>query len=286
MDTKDLCFREMENISIKENSSNEHMNSFNNSFPLSDNRQVNIPPATSLRKDVFWGDEYLLPMFEPQQPACQPNTDPSLQELFTHTSHLQQPPLFENAMGGASAVMPPVEQPLVATTSYANSDYAAQRAYGDGMTPLHKCQLLDICEENDLPLRKCKNSGRGCNIETFSTVVNLHEEYCAYPFIRCSQVIGKLNLITCKVEQLSPFCLSYYFRYKVRFLYKQSADRAHVTIVSQGPHKFKYTMVFKDFRNREFLSIENSIGPDTHLIPFWVLNQNGPMVRYTLKLMK
>ena len=203
----------MENHSITDSSPN--VNSFNNSFSLADNRQANQPPATPLRKDVFWGDEYLLPMFEPQQTACQPSTDPSLQELFTHTQHLQQPPLFENAMTGASCVMSPAEQPHVATTSYASSDYAAQRAHGDGMTPLHKCQLLDICEENDLPLRKCKNGVRGCNIETFSTMVNLHEEYCAFPFIRCLQVIGKMNLITCKIEQLTPFCLSYYFRYKV-----------------------------------------------------------------------
>ena len=265
--------------------------------PLNSSQQTGQFIATS---DVFWNTQHSFinqcdpPFFansinsyhDASKNFTNSNSKPnmvtySIYEIPSFSASLTQNPLFEEPNIYSLADTPMVNTPML----YVNM--LQKQPANEFMNPCQVQQLLDICGESKVPIRKCKNSMRGCQINTFCLMVNLHEEYCPFPFVRSFQVNGKLNLMLGKQDQLIPFCESYDLRYKVRFLFKYSHDKSIIIIVMKSHRKnVKYTISFKDFKNQVFLSINDAIGPDSHIIPSSNLIQHGPLVKYNIRLLK
>ena len=266
--------------------------------PVNSSQQAGQFIATS---DVFWNaqhsfmNQYDPPFFEnsinsyhdASKDFTNSNSKPNMvtystYEIPSFSSSLTQNPLFQEPNIYSLANIPMVNTPVIH-----GENVLQKQPANEFMNPCQVQQLLDICGESRVPIRKCKNSIRGCQINTFCLMVNLHEEYCPFPFVRSFQVNGKLNLMLGRQDQLIPFCESYDLRYKVRFFFKYSQDKNLIIIVMKSQRKnVKYTISFKDFKGQMFLSINDAVGPDSHIIPSINLIQHGPLVKYNIRLLK
>lgn len=272
-----------------------HAADFN--LPIEDTHNSYLPPFSTLQplvKDAFWNVQDTNTNHDP----------PSFEDVYSY--HNVVGPNVNVANAPNLVAYSSYELPAIPTnTPYYQYEFPDLSAHLTGynltnpipnvhnqqfqphvvMTPKHIQHATDICEQNKVPVRKCKNSSRGCQIHTFSILVNLHEEYCSFPLIRSFRVYGKMNLLLAKQNCLLPFCESYYKRYNIMFLYKFNNDKTIVSIVSQSRNRsFKYTLTFKDFKNKTIFSISNGIGPDIQVIPAWILIKYGPMVKYTIQI--
>jgi len=147
-------------------------------------------------------------------------------------------------------------------------------------------EILALNRERGCPLQKCRNSRRGCLVNSYPRIVSLHEEFCKFPEVRKMTARGKLNFRQADKKCFKIFCESFVKMDNVMFLFKMTLDGESVKICAQqvGQVDRRFTLTLYDKKSRHIYKITDQTGLNIHLIPAKVFREVGALVKYKIKL--
>ena len=176
------------------------------------------------------------------------------------------------------------------TGSLASSGYFSSQTGQDISEPAleesEALEILALSRERGCPLQKCRNSRRGCPVNSYPRIVSMHEEFCKFPEVRKMAVRGKLNFRQADKKCFKIFCESFDKMDNVIFLFKMTLDGDSVKICAQQVGKVDrhFTLTLYDKKSRHIYKITDKTGLRIHLIPAKVFKEVGALVRYKIKL--
>jgi hypothetical protein len=201
--------------------------------------------------------------------------------------------------------------PLIRQTSSLARQYPATKKPNDTTTvslvnkPLHKSdplniqrlndsealQVLELCRARNYKIRPCKNVSRGCPVNSYFTITDLHEKFCPLNILvkmrSILKVEGNMNIFMTTSEKFRPFCKSFVKKFVVLFLYKKNSNDNGIKIsVSGYTKRYKYEIRFfsKDYKIiHAIVGLTNS---DIYRLPSQLIDTHGPLLGYQIRLDK
>ena len=149
-------------------------------------------------------------------------------------------------------------------------------------------KILNLNRSKGFPLLACKNSIRGCPVNSFPRVVGLHEEMCKFPEIRKLTVKSKLNLLQADMKKFRMLNNSFEKSRKVVFLFKMTKDSTSIKVCAQhyGDKENSFILTFYDKKERHIHKISDKTGLKIHTIPAIVFREVGSLVKYKIQISK
>ena len=148
-------------------------------------------------------------------------------------------------------------------------------------------QILQLCSTRNYKLRPCKNTSRGCAVNTYFTITDLHENFCPLNVSVKLKVEGNMNLFMSTSKKFRPFCKTFIKQYDVNFLYKKnSIDNGIKIYVSGYTRRYKFTI---SFLSKDFTIIHKIVGftnSDIYKLPPHLMDTHGPLLTYQIKIQK
>lgn len=148
-------------------------------------------------------------------------------------------------------------------------------------------QVLELCKRNDYKLRRCKNASRGCLVNTYYTITNIHETFCSLNIAIKLKVIGQINLNKSNDNKFKPFCKTFAAKYGVYFLIKNNKNNKGFKINVAGyivPHKFVIKLLSTD--NKIIETIKGMTSSNIYYVDPEVVKEHGPHIKYVITIEK
>ena len=148
-------------------------------------------------------------------------------------------------------------------------------------------QILHICKVKNYEQRRCKNVSRGCPVNTFCTLIDLHEDFCPLNISIKMKVEGNINLLSTTNTKFKPFCKTFLKKYNVLFLSKKNCNDNGIKIyVASYKKRYKFTITFL---SKQLTIVHRIIGLtncDLFRLSAQIMDTHGPLLRYHIKLQK
>ena len=148
-------------------------------------------------------------------------------------------------------------------------------------------QILEFCKMKNYKQRKCKNELRGCPVNTYCTIIDLHERVCPLNISVKMKVEGNMNLLSTTSKKFKPFCKTFLKKYDVLFLYKKNSNDNGIKIYVSG-FKKRYKFVIRILSSK-FTVIHKIVGftnSDIYRLPAQLMDTHGPLLNYHIRLQK
>ena len=148
-------------------------------------------------------------------------------------------------------------------------------------------QILQLLSDRNDKLRPCKNTSRGCAVNTYFTITDLHENFCPLNVSVKLKVEGNMNLFMSTSIKFRPFCKTFIKKYDVHFLYKKnSIDNGIKIYVSGYTRRYKFAI---RFLSKDFTIIHKIAGftnSDIYRLPTHLMDTHGPLLGYQIRIQK
>ena len=153
-----------------------------------------------------------------------------------------------------------------------------------------------LCESarKEWPLVCCPNRERGCNITSYTRILDLHKQVCLFPEIKKNIVKNQyLNILRGSPHFFTPFCESFNSEERkarkkgIRFLFKQTQDSIKVCAQSDAQN-IPFTLTFYDKKGFHLsrCRIEGLSGSQMYPVDAKVFKEVGKEVKFKIEVDK
>ena len=155
-------------------------------------------------------------------------------------------------------------------------------------------RVLADSAAREWPLVACPNRERGCNVTSYTRILDLHKQACLFPEIKKNIVKNhSLNILRGNPHFFTPFCESFNSEERkarkkgIRFLFKQTQDSIKVCAQSDTPD-IPFTLTFYDKKGFRFSRsrIKGLSGSRMYPVDAKVFKEVGKEVKFKIEVDK
>ena len=154
-------------------------------------------------------------------------------------------------------------------------------------------RVLAESATKEWPLVCCPNRERGCKVNSYTRILDLHKQVCPFPEIKKNIVKNHyLNILRGSPHFFTPFCESFNSEERkarkkgVRFLFKQTQES--IKICAQSDAEIPFTITFYDKKGFHLSScrIIGLTGSKMYPVDAKVFKEVGKEVRLKIEVHK